>query len=137
MSVAPSVAPDVAFDSLEQDPNAVLVDVRTPAEWAFVGAPDLERIGKPLVRIPWQDMSGNQNPAFLDELREAGVSTEQPVMFLCRTGGRSQAAADAAQAAGFDHAVNVDEGFEGPPDADGHRGTVSGWKARGLPWRQP
>jgi rhodanese-related sulfurtransferase len=63
------------------------------------------------------------------------VRPERPVLFLCRSGVRSAAAAEAAARAGYAHAYNVTEGFEGPLDADGHRG-VSGWKAAGLPWRQ-
>jgi adenylosuccinate synthase len=45
-------------------------------------------------------------------------------------------AGQAAQAAVTPHAFNVADGFEGPVDAEGHRGTVAGWKAEGLPWRQ-
>ena len=76
------------------------------------------------------------NAAFVDQLKQAGFTPDQHVYFLCRSGVRSLAAAQAAQAAGFPHAYNVADGFEGPPDGDGHRGHLSGWKADGLPWRQ-
>ena len=125
-----------AYDTLTGDPDAVLVDVRTPAEWTYVGIPDLHEIGKRVIRVPWQDETGTPNHGFLDDLDRAGVDREQTVMFLCRSGGRSQAAADAALDAGFTRPLNVADGFEGPLDDEGHRGTVEGWKVAGLPWRQ-
>jgi rhodanese-related sulfurtransferase len=76
------------------------------------------------------------NAAFNDQLKEAGFTPDQHIYFICRSGQRSLAAAQAAQAAGFPHAYNVAEGFEGGVDAQGHRGVAAGWKAKGLPWRQ-
>jgi rhodanese-related sulfurtransferase len=131
------VAPKEAWEALQRDPHAQLVDVRTQPEWAFVGLPDLGEVGKQPVLIPWQVYPAMQvNAAFPDHLRQAGLAPESKLYFLCRSGARSQAAAAAAQAAGFAHAYNVADGFEGPPDEDGHRGTVAGWKADGLPWHQ-
>jgi rhodanese-related sulfurtransferase len=77
------------------------------------------------------------NPRVVDRLVEAGLTPgeERPVVFLCRSGQRSISAARAATAAGFGPAFNVLEGFEGPLDAEGHRGS-SGWRALGLPWVQ-
>ena len=129
---APLVHPADAYAQTGQ--GAVLVDVRTPEEWAYVGLPEV-RDGT-VYRISWQDAGGTRNAGFLDELRRAGVPTDAPVHFLCRSGARSQQAADAALAAGWNQAHNVADGFEGPVDTDGHRGTVAGWKAQGLPWRQ-
>jgi rhodanese-related sulfurtransferase len=77
-----------------------------------------------------------RNASFLDHLQQAGLKPETPVYFICRSGARSLAAAQAAAAAGYKSVYNVAEGFEGPPNADGHRGEVAGWKAAGLPWRQ-
>jgi rhodanese-related sulfurtransferase len=76
------------------------------------------------------------NASFVEELRDAGLEPSQPLYFLCRSGVRSAAAARAAAAAGFATVYNVADGFEGPPDARGHRGQVAGWKADDLPWRQ-
>jgi rhodanese-related sulfurtransferase len=131
------VPPKQAWDALTRDPNAQLVDVRTEAEWAFVGLPDLSDAGKQPVLIPWQTYPTMQvNAAFADHLQRAGLHPDQRLFFLCRSGARSLAAAEAAQAAGYPHSFNVSDGFEGPPDAEGHRGTVAGWKAEALPWRQ-
>jgi rhodanese-related sulfurtransferase len=133
----PDVTADAAFAALRDDPDAVLVDVRTDAEWNFVGLPDLAELGKQPVLIPWQLYPTMQvNAAFAEHLRRAGVTAASKVYYLCRSGARSLAAGQAAQAAGFPHAFNVADGFEGPVDAAGHRGTVAGWKAAGLPWRQ-
>lgn len=137
MAGVPDVSPRAAWQELAQDPEALLVDVRTDAEWNFVGVPDLSSIGKQTVLIPWQLYPTMQvNGAFVEHLRRAGASPMSKLFFICRSGARSLAAGQAAQQAGFPHAFNVADGFEGPVDPEGHRGTVAGWKADGLPWRQ-
>lgn len=131
------VPPEKVWEALRTDPEARLVDVRTDAEWNLVGIPDLGAAGKEPVLIPWQFYPAMQrNTGFLDQLKQAGVTSDERVYFMCRSGGRSRAAAQAAQMAGYAHAYNVADGFEGPLDIEGHRGTISGWKAKGLPWRQ-
>jgi rhodanese-related sulfurtransferase len=137
MTYAGDVSPDAAFAALMGDPDAVLVDVRTRPELAYVGFPDLAGIGKRLVAVEWQQFpTGIENPRFLEELTAHGVRPDQPVYFICRSGARSRFAAERATASGFSEAYNVADGFEGPPDTGGHRGTTAGWKAAGLPWRQ-
>lgn len=132
-----NVSPQQTWEALGTDKLAQLVDVRTDAEWAFVGLPDLVEAGKQPVLIPWQVYPSMQvNGQFVEQLRAAGFKPEHRIYFLCRSGVRSIAAGDAAIEAGFPHAYNVVDGFEGPPDADGHRGEAAGWKASGLPWRQ-
>lgn len=137
MPYAGDLDPGQAHELLGREPAATLVDVRTAAEWAYVGLPDLSGLARDLVRVEWQGFpSGAVNPDFVTQLGVAGVRPDAPVLFLCRSGVRSVAAAEAATAAGYTAAYNVSEGFEGPPDGAGHRGTTAGWKARGLPWRQ-
>ncbi len=131
------VEPGKVWERLQANPEAQLCDVRTDAEWNFVGIPDLNLLGRDVVLIPWQLYPSMQrNAAFVDHLREAGLAAETPIYFLCRSGARSLAAAQAAAAAGFTQVYNVAEGFEGPLDPQGHRGQVGGWKAAGLPWHQ-
>lgn len=131
------VEPGKAWDALKADSSAQLCDVRTEAEWTFVGIPDLGELDREVTLIPWQVYPSMQrNTAFVDHLRQAGFGPETPIYFLCRSGARSLAAAEAASAAGYAHVYNVADGFEGPLDPHGHRGTVGGWKAAGLPWRQ-
>ena len=132
-----NVASAQAWDMLTTDPKAAMVDVRTDAEWTYVGLADLSEAGKQPVLIPWQVYPGMQvNAGFMDQIRQAGLTPDHHIYFLCRSGVRSVAAAQAAQAAGFPHAYNIADGFEGPPDGEGHRGEVAGWKAAGLAWRQ-
>lgn len=126
---------------LELEPDAVLVDVRTQAEWAFVGLPDLSLLGKRTVTVEWQSFpEGRINPAFVDqlhsELAALSAGPDTSIFFLCRSGSRSLAAAQAMAAAGYRACHNVADGFEGPRDEAGHRGTVGGWKVAGLPWAQ-
>ena len=130
-----------AWDKLIADPKAQLIDVRTAAEWTYVGLPDLAPLGREVHAIEWQSFpSGQINPDFAhitaEQMKLVGADTNTPVLFLCRSGARSKAAAVAMTRAGFRHAYNIAGGFEGNLDADGHRGNVNGWKAAGLPWRQ-
>lgn len=132
-----NVPPGKAWEALKSDPKAQLVDVRTDAEWNFTGLPDLAQAGKQVVPIQWQLYpSMARNEAFLEQLKQAGFTPDHHIYFLCRSGQRSLAAASAARAAGFTHVYNVADGFEGVVDSQGHRGTRTGWKADGLPWRQ-
>jgi rhodanese-related sulfurtransferase len=137
MPPVPDISPKDTWDALVADQDAVLIDVRTDAEWNFVGLPDLAALGKLVVLIPWQMYPSMQvNTGFAEDLQAAGLRPEQKLYFICRSGARSQSAGQAAQAAGFPHAFNVADGFEGPVDGAGHRGSAAGWKASGLPWRQ-
>ncbi|MFI7587294.1 rhodanese-like domain-containing protein [Spongisporangium articulatum] len=131
MSYAGDLSPQQAFDLLKERPDAVLVDVRTQAEWAQIGTPDLSELGREAVFLEWNTAYG-PNADFVPSL-QAEVTDDVPVIFLCRSGVRSVAAANAATAAGFKEAYNVLEGFEGNPGPTGAR-DVEGWKARGLPW---
>lgn len=127
---AGALTPEEAFVLLQQLPGAVLVDVRTQAEWTFVGGV------ANAVQIEWKSFPGMQpNPAFITQL-QAQVPGQAHVLFLCRSGARSHDAAVAATAAGFSHCYNVLEGFEGDRDAHGQRGRLNGWQAAGLPWNQ-
>lgn len=130
-----------AFDALAEQTDAVLVDVRTQAEWSFVGVPDLRPLGKEAVLVEWQSFpSSGPNPEFANavssHVSKKGLDLDAPIYFLCRSGARSQAAATVLTQAGHTKCFNISDGFEGPLDADRHRGTQSGWKAAGLPWIQ-
>lgn len=131
------IAPAETWAALQADPAARLVDVRTDAEWNFVGLADVTSTGHRVALVPWQVYpSMAVNPNFVHGLREAGITPEHHVYFICRSGARSFSAAQAAQAEGYPHVFNVADGFEGPVDVEGHRGQVAGWKASGLPWMQ-
>lgn len=124
------VTPAEAHALLQGQPGAKLVDVRTRAELDWVG-----RIPG-AIEIEWNSWPGSvPNPNFVGELRRQ-IDPEVPVLFICRSGARSHAAAVAASAAGFASSFNVLEGFEGDRDPQGHRGQLGGWRYAGLPWAQ-
>jgi rhodanese-related sulfurtransferase len=126
-----AVTPVEARALLDTDPRARLVDVRTRAEWDYVG-----RVPGSVL-IEWNTYpDGARNPRFLDELLSTVADTDAPLLFLCRSGQRSDGAARVATAAGYTCAFNVLEGFEGNRDAQGHRGNLGGWRKAGLPWVQ-
>lgn len=129
------------WKQLEANKKAQLVDVRTRPEWAFVGVPDISELGRRVLMIEWQTFPDSRvDPAFEDRLKkqinEAGVEKDADLFFICRSGGRSRMAAEAMAAAGYSRCHNVAEGFEGPLDADRHRGNLAGWKSAGLAWVQ-
>ncbi|MFE7509222.1 rhodanese-like domain-containing protein [Promicromonospora sp. NPDC057488] len=129
---AGDITPEQAWELLAADPSAVLVDVRTQGEWRTIGIPDTVTLEKQPVFSEWVQAGGVPNPRFLEELRAAGV-TDGPIVFLCRSGQRSIAAARLATASGIAPSYNVLDGFEGAPGADGVR-DQRGWKVVGLPW---
>ena len=140
-SFAGNVSAAEAFDALSSEPEAVLIDVRTKPEWAYVGIADLSSIGKDILLVEWQAypaMAVNEDFADVlsEELERRGIGRETALFFLCRSGVRSLAAAEAMAAAGYDRCFNISGGFEGPLDGTRHRGAVDGWKAAGLPWVQ-
>ena len=136
---AGDVTPEEAFRVLGADPRARLVDVRTRAEWSFVGLPDLSGLGKEPILLEWQVFPAmERNPRFADELSATlgSGAGDMPVFFLCRSGARSRAAAIALTSAGFGRCFNIAGLFEGDLDGARHRGARNGWKAAGLPWSQ-
>ncbi|TDI82125.1 MAG: rhodanese-like domain-containing protein [Betaproteobacteria bacterium] len=130
LSYEGALLPAEALTFLQEAHGVKLVDVRSKAEWDWVG-----RIPG-AIEIEWQSYPGMQvNPNFLDDLSRQ-VPKESPVMFICRSGDRSNQAAVAASESGYPDCYNILEGFEGDKDTNGHRGVKGGWKAMSLPWVQ-
>jgi rhodanese-related sulfurtransferase len=126
---------------LEANPKAQLIDVRTRSEWAFVGVPDVSALSRQTVLVEWQSFpSGQADPNFqallAGLLDKAGIAKDSELFFICRSGARSRLAAEAMAAVGYGRCFNVEDGFEGPLDAERHRGQIAGWKSAGLPWVQ-
>ncbi|MDH5748367.1 MAG: rhodanese-like domain-containing protein [Rhodospirillales bacterium] len=138
---AGDILPREAWKILETDPASVLIDVRTNAEWAYVGFADLSQLGKQPLFVPWQLFPKMDiNPEFSAQMAGVGIDIgshrEAPLLFLCRSGVRSKNAAIAMTAEGFARCYNIAHGFEGDPDGAKHRGRVNGWKVDGLAWVQ-
>lgn len=132
---------EATWQTLTSRARSYLIDVRTRAEWAYVGIPDLGSLSKRPILIEWQTFPDQAiDPRFAErlarELRALGVEPDDDLFFICRSGGRSLAAAKAMAAMGYHACHNVAHGFEGPLDDERHRGSVGGWKAAGLPWLQ-
>lgn len=134
---AGDVLPSRAWEMLGAEADAVLIDVRTPAEWNYVGVPDLGTLSKKPVFLPWLFFPSMEvNTQFAEALEGAHLGQNAPLLFLCRSGVRSRAAAVAMTGRGYTRCYNIASGFEGDPDPTRHRGTVNGWKVDGLPWVQ-
>ena len=131
------VLPATAWSCLAENADAFLVDVRTQAEWVFVGLPDLTNAAARLVCMEWQRFPEMAvNPDFVKKIAQEIADTTPAIFTLCRSGARSIAAARALTLEGYASCYNVVGGFEGDPDEFGHRGGVNGWKFDGLPWVQ-
>lgn len=137
MAYAGEVSPREAYEALLFDPRALLIDVRTDAEWKFSGTPDLAAANKRPLLLSWRfypDFAPNLN--FVSSLIAQITDKDTPVFFLCKTGGRSLEAANALAQQGYSYCFNVTGGFEGDANERGQRGKVNGWKAEELPWHQ-
>ncbi len=134
---AGDVTPQEAWDALQADTTAQLIDVRTNPEWTFAGLPNLDSLGKKTETLSWKFYPNfDLNPDFIARLEQLHPNKSAPLYFLCKTGGRSADAAIAATQAGYARAYNVAGGFEGDMNNNRQRGTTSGWKSAGLPWLQ-
>ena len=128
-----------AWADLAEDPQAVLIDVRTQVEWQLIGKPDMSSLDKEPIYLQWVTMQG-VNADFVKELQaalqERGVPNDAPLYFMCQSGGRSKMAAMQCTELGYSRCYNLAEGFEGDLDEHQHRNSVNGWKVAGLPWVQ-
>lgn len=123
----PDITVNQAWEILEKEPNAVLIDVRTDGEWDDVGIPDVSAVGREMRLVQWITQPGSvPNENFLEEA-SADLDRDTPIVVLCRSGVRSQAAGSVMADAGFTKAFNVLGGFEGSAQN-------SGWKEN-LPWK--
>ena len=134
---AGDITPLEAWDTLKNDKNSLLVDVRSAAEWAYVGVVDLSRLDKETIFIEWKsfpEMLVNQN--FVEQMEETCPDHETTIISLCRSGQRSIATSKALTKAGYKNSLNLLQGFEGDKNGDQHRSHIGGWKFCGLPWKQ-
>jgi rhodanese-related sulfurtransferase len=134
-----ALTPKEAWQLMQDDPRAVLVDIRSTMEFLFVGHPS------GALHVAWIDEPAwTVNPHFVTDVRKVmlggatahGDIAGAPVILICRSGKRSIDAGSALVEAGFSAVYNIDEGFEGDLDENRHRGTLGGWRHHGLPWEQ-
>ena len=134
---AGDVSVKTAWAFLKDEAGCQLVDVRTTPEWLYVGVPDLRTLKKKAILCEWQSYpSLTVSPGFIETIQKRYVQEGEKILFLCRSGQRSAAAALALTQAGTPHCYNIAQGFEGPLDSQGHRSSSLSWKGAGLPWRQ-
>ena len=124
------VSPKDAYDALVKNTKAVLIDVRTPQEWTYVGIPDMPG----MLKVSWPPLP--ETPDFAKAVNHLNVPFDAEIYLICRSGFRSARGATELTAAGYENCYNVAQGFEGDRDQSGHRGTIGGWKVAGLPWVQ-
>lgn len=122
MTEIPQITSEQAWQILIDDEKAVLVDVRTDTEWRTIGIPDVDEVGRPARFVSWNDEHGVSNPYFTDQVTD-GIDPDTPILLLCRSGARSNAAAELLIASGYSQAMNIAGGFESPQDP------AAGWKA--------
>lgn len=133
------LTPQQAHELVQENPRAVLIDVRSSMEFLFVGHP------KGAIHVPWIDEPDWKiNPHFAAQVRQVmlgGISPHggghaAPVVLICRSGKRSLEAGELLVKEGFSDVYHITEGFEGDLDETHHRSTTGGWRFHGLPWEQ-
>ncbi|HBE92324.1 MAG TPA: sulfurtransferase [Gammaproteobacteria bacterium] len=133
------ISPQEAWDLMNEDPRALLVDIRSSMEFLFVGHP------KGAVHVAWIDEPDWMvNPNFSTEIRKlilggvvhAGEISSAPIMLICRSGKRTLDAGNQLIEDGLTNIYNVTQGFEGDLDDNHHRSTQGGWRHADLPWEQ-
>jgi len=130
------ISPQNAFELLKNQKNSFLIDVRTNEELNFVGVVDASSFNNRMIFLAWQTLPNmQQNQNFMSDL-VSKVNKDSEVLFLCRTGGRSNQSAQFASSIGFKKCYNIINGFEGDLNSKNHRGLINGWKASNLPWEQ-
>lgn len=126
-----NLKPQQAWELLQHDTRAVLIDVRTKVEHTFVGHPLSAQ------HIAWKEAPDWQiNANFIADVLLAVPDRKTPILLLCRSGQRSLEAAVALENAGYLKLINIEDGFEGPLDQNKHRNNIAGWRFCGLPWQQ-
>lgn len=137
------VNPKIAFDILKNDESSVLIDVRTDAEFLFVGVVNDSQFKNKSILLPWMvypSMSENKEFAnIIDDSLKSLIGDDHKnakLFFLCKTGKRSNMAAQYAKNIGYNNCYNITNGFEGDCDQNKQRSNINGWKADGLPWQQ-
>ncbi len=133
-----TITPKQAWQIIQDQPKALLIDVRSQMEFLFIGHP----VGA--IHIPWIDEPDwNINPHFAPEVRKlvlGGLDHKSghnvPILLICRSGKRSLEAGELLLKEGFHQVYNIADGFEGELDDTHHRSTLAGWRFDGLPWEQ-
>jgi len=134
---AGNINPIEAWELLKTNSKSILLDVRTLAEWTFVGVTDLSSLKKDAIKIEWKTFPNMEiNPFFINEVINACPDKSAPLLSLCRSGQRSIDTSIALTEHGFQKCYNVLEGFEGNTNDDSQRISKEGWKHRNLPWKQ-
>ena len=133
------IRPVEAYEILQNNSQAVLIDVRSTMEYEYVGHP-LSALHVPIKEPPdWQtvqDFAGLVRNALKTRFAGNGSDEERPLLMMCRSGKRSELGAEILIKDGFNNVYNILEGFEGDRDDEGHRNSINGWRYHGLPWEQ-
>ena len=125
------------FEKLSIEVNSQLIDVRTKPEWIYVGVPDLSSINKKVIFVSWQvypEMGTNK--FFENQILESNIKKDNNLYFICRSGNRSNNAAEFLASRGFSNCFNVIDGFEGKLNHERQRASIDGWQFNKLPWKQ-
>jgi rhodanese-related sulfurtransferase len=119
-----------AWDFLQKNPKAKLIDIRSSMEFLFIGHPTDS------IHIGWmEEPDWEINPNFVEDIKNVQTDN-RPVVMICRSGNRSEQAGDQLLEAGLTNIYHITDGFEGDRDDNNHRGTLNGWRFHGLPWEQ-
>ena len=132
-----NISSQECFEKLSIEVHSHLIDVRTKHEWVYVGVPDLSSINKNVIFISWQVYPEMEiNKFFENQVLESNIKKDNNLFFICRSGNRSNNAAEFLTSLGFSNCFNVIDGFEGKQNHERQRASIDGWQFNNLPWKQ-
>jgi len=136
MSYKRNLLPKMAIERLQNNPQALFVDVRSKAEFKYVGYPE-NSILIPWIDDPdWEPKPEAFSDAVMQELDGRENLSDTEIILICRSGFRSNEALKCLENKGFTQVSHVASGFEGDLDENDHRGNLNGWRHDGMPWSQ-
>ena len=119
-----------AFEILKSENESYLIDVRTEYEWTTIGVPNLEKINKKVLFIPWPNLVDMEFVKYFLNILKSRFNYNNKLFFICRSGSRSRLASEIAAKNNFSNCYNIIDGFEGNRTDE----MKSGWKSQDLPW---
>ena len=133
-----------AYDMWKANPEKVIIlDVRTPEEYLFVGHPTMAwKIPIAEQSYEWDAGKGQFPmkllPDFVSRVQEVAKPGDM-ILATCRSGGRGAMAVNLLAKAGFTQVYNIVDGIEGDANADSDsvaqaQPLKDGWKNSGCPW---
>ena len=110
---------------IKENPNSILIDVRSKDEWENIGKPNGSKIDLETYFLSIKDIKGEINQNFIEEFENLKIDRDKEILVMCKSGTRSLLVSNLLIKEDY-NCINVSDGFEGNDQNNG-------WKNAGLP----